>query len=77
MRRATHLDDARKNHPYQSRLKQIGILIQTLEYRRVVSDMVEVYKHLRLKYHSNIHHPSSKNCYKKFSKQLKLIVKNV
>ena len=43
-RRATRIVDACKNHPYQSRLEQIGI--PTLEYRRAVSDMVEVYKHL-------------------------------
>ena len=45
-RRATRIVETCKNHPYTRRLEQIGI--PTLEYRRAVNDMVEVYKHLHL-----------------------------
>ena len=43
-RRATRIVEAFKHQPYSNRLQRIGIL--TLEYRRSVGDMVEVYKHL-------------------------------
>ena len=43
-RRATRIVEACKHQPYSNRLQRIGI--PTLEYRRSVGDMVEVYKHL-------------------------------
>ena len=43
-RRATGIVEACRHQPYSNRLQQIGI--PTLEYRRSVGDMVEVYKHL-------------------------------
>ena len=43
-RRATRIVEACKHQPYSNRLQQIGI--PTLEYRRSVGDMVEVFKHL-------------------------------
>ena len=43
-RRATKIVDSCKHQTYENRLQQINI--PTMKYRRAVSDMVEVYKHL-------------------------------
>ena len=45
-RRATKIVAACSNLSYEARLEQIGI--PTLEYRRKVGDMIEIFKHLHL-----------------------------
>ena len=45
-RRATRLVDGYSHLPYQDRLKKLDL--PSLEFRRLMSDMVEVYKHIHV-----------------------------
>ena len=46
-RRATKIVSTCRNLSYEARLEQIGI--PTIEYRRKVGDMIEIFKHLHLR----------------------------